>query len=299
MGGGAMNERWIHDDQQSKLAALGVWGVDNGLVDIEAVAESRHARLPELMAQLAFRPDDLVVDLGSGMGFVAEAVAPLVNTLYCVDISPSFLEDARARLESKDVWNVEYILTDYADFSKAFTRRVTKIYSLAVFIHFNYYDFLYYLVECNRILHHGGLLYFDFNDGDRFVLQDPTDSFNSHIPLYKRDRKDWIFGCMHMGSVTGLRNMAPQVGFSLEATYYHSTCYTRALLRKVADAPDLELVTTATAHLPTSQQPASPAAQPHLPRRTLRDAIPRPVRRAARRMLPAPMTASISRLLAR
>src|SRR5258707_832464 len=246
---GQTNERWIFDeDPQSKLLNLGVFGIDNGLEDVEAVVLNRHARLPELVSRLQLKPDDLVVDLGSGMGFVAEVVAPLVHTLYCVDISPSFLADTTARLDTQGIQNVEYVLTDYADFSHSFQFRVSKIYSLLLFIHFNYFDFLYYLVECNRILLDGGLLYFDFNDGDRFTLGNPADSFNAQIPFYKPNRKDWIFNCMHMGSLTLLRNVAPQLGFEFEATYHGTTCHSQALLRKVADAPDLDLQAAANGY---------------------------------------------------
>lgn len=275
------NERWIFDqDPRSKLLNLGVFGIDNGLEDLEAVVQNRHARLPELVSRLRLQLDDLVVDLGSGMGFVAEVVAPLVHTLYCVDISPTFLADTRARLDAQEVRNVEYVLTDYADFSGSFHFRVSKIYSLLLFIHFNYFDFLYYLVECNRILLDGGLLYFDFNDGDRFTLGNPADSFSAQIPLYKPNRKEWIFNCMHMGSLTLLRNVAPQLGFEFEATYHGTTCHSQALLRKVADAPDLELRAAANGYPRLS--PERPSVQ-HADQSSMRQLLRR-VKRALERL---------------
>lgn len=233
------NDRWIFEDQHEKMQALGVFNLDRGPDDVEAVVQRRHERLPELRSRLALEPNDVVVDLGSGTGFVAEVVAPLVHKLYCVDISPSFLDDARARLTGQSIRNVEFVLADYADFSQSFRERVTKIYALLLFIHFNYFDLLYYLAECNHILRHGGLLYFDFNDGDRFELNNPRDSFNPQIPMYKPNRKEWIFNCMHMSSLTLLRNLAPQLGFRLEATYHTRTAHTQVLMRKIAEAPDV------------------------------------------------------------
>ena len=85
----------------------------------------------------------------------------------------------------------------------------------------------------------GGLLYFDMNDGDRFQLNNSADSFNKHIPIYKANRVNWIFGCMHLGSLTMLRNIAPQVGFQVETTWFGSTSFTHVLLRKTGEAPDL------------------------------------------------------------
>jgi len=233
------NEKWEFDDDRKRRLALGVAGVKDGETDDEAVVKSRHARLPEVSSRLALAKNDRVIDLGSGMGYLAEVVAPKVRELVCIDISSSFLEHAKARHAEKGLRNVEHVLTEYADFSKQVTRRANKIYSLLLFIHFNDFDFLYYLVECNRVLEMGGLLYFDMNDGDRFRLKDPADSFNTHIPVYKRNRVNWIFGCMHLCSLTMLRNLAPQLGFQLETTWFGTTSFTQVLLRKVAEAPDL------------------------------------------------------------
>lgn len=85
----------------------------------------------------------------------------------------------------------------------------------------------------------GGLVYFDMNDGDRFKLHDEADSFNKHIPMYKQNRVNWIFGCMHLGSLTMLRNIAPQIGFRLETTWFGTTSFSHVLLRKIGPAPDL------------------------------------------------------------
>jgi SAM-dependent methyltransferase len=233
------NDRWMFENSRDKMDALGVFHIDGGRENLDAVVARRHERLPELRSRLALDPNDIVVDLGSGTGFVAEVVAPLVQKLYCVDISPTFLEDAKARLSEQDIENVEFILTDYADFARSFRQRVTKIYALLLFIHFNYFDFLHYLAECNHVLRTGGLLYFDFNDGDQFILDNPRDSFVPQIPTYKANRKEWIFNCMHMSSLTLLRNIAPQLGYKLEATYHSRSAHTQALLRKVAEAPDL------------------------------------------------------------
>jgi cyclopropane fatty-acyl-phospholipid synthase-like methyltransferase len=233
------NEKWEFEDDRKRRLALGVFGVEDGEVDDEAVVRSRRARLSEVITRLKLSSQDHAIDLGSGMGYLAEMIAPRVKTLTCVDISSSFLERAKARHETKGLKNVDYVLTEYADFSKSLPRKATRIYSLLLFIHFNYYDFLYYLVECNRALEPGGLVYLDFNDGDRFKLQDPADSFNSHIPLYKKNRVNWIFGCMHMGSLTMLRNIAPQLGFQIDASWFGTTAFTQVLLRKVGEAPDL------------------------------------------------------------
>jgi SAM-dependent methyltransferase len=117
------NEKWEFDDDKRRRLALGVAGVKDGETDDEAVVRSRHARLPEVSSRLALGRNDRVIDLGSGMGYLAEVVAPKVRSLVCVDISSSFRERAQARHEQKGLKNVEHVLTEYADFSKHIRRR--------------------------------------------------------------------------------------------------------------------------------------------------------------------------------
>jgi hypothetical protein len=72
-------------------------------------------------------------------------------------------------------------------------------------------------------------------DGERYRVDNPRDSFQEHVAIYKEHRETWIFGCMHMTSLSILRSLAPQLGFELAANWQTDTSYSQMLLRKVAD----------------------------------------------------------------
>src|SRR5262249_22541868 len=139
---------WEFADDRSKRLALGVSGGD--WTDLDAIIASRHARKPEIMSRLGLTATDRVLDLGSGMGFIAEVIAPEVERLYCADLSSTYLSDCRRRVAS--LGNVECHQLGYADLSALYGRRISKVYSTLLFIHFNFYDFVLYLRELHKVL---------------------------------------------------------------------------------------------------------------------------------------------------
>jgi cyclopropane fatty-acyl-phospholipid synthase-like methyltransferase len=224
------NPNWNHQDDRSKLMSLGVSGGD--WRDMAAIIASRHARKPEIASRLSLCPDDRVLDLGSGMGFIAEVIAPEVAQLHCADVSEVYLSDCSQRIATLP--NVAHHQIAYADLSAVYGKGITKAYATLLFIHFNFYDFVLYLRELHEVLEPGGLLYFDYNDGNRINLSDPDDSINHQIAIYKDNRERWIFGCMHMGSQSVLRNIAPQLGFRVLDNWSSSQCFSHMLLRRAA-----------------------------------------------------------------
>src|SRR5512137_258618 len=70
----------------------------------EAVRESA-------LAKAYLRPEMTVADVGSGTGFVAAGLAPLVKQVHVVDGSPAMLEVARKNLATFGS-KVEYHLAD-------------------------------------------------------------------------------------------------------------------------------------------------------------------------------------------
>ena len=200
--------------------------------NLDAIVKSRHARADRIINLLRIGSDDVVLDLGSGLGFVAEKIAPRCSYLHCADISPLFLKDCRKRLSSFK--NVEFHLISYADLSPLLGKGISRVYSTLLFIHFNFYDFTLYLRELHRLLTPGGLLFFDFNDGDRFLYGNQEDSFNKHSKYTPRTRLSWIFECMHMFSLTVLRNVVDQIGFDILQINPSRTAFTEIVLRKRA-----------------------------------------------------------------
>jgi len=66
----------------------------------------------ELIGPLAPTESDVVADLGSGTGFYTDDVAPLVDTVYGVDLQAEMHEFYREKGVPK---NVELVASDVAD----------------------------------------------------------------------------------------------------------------------------------------------------------------------------------------
>ncbi|MGB0087202.1 MAG: class I SAM-dependent methyltransferase [Rhodomicrobiaceae bacterium] len=221
--------KWNFKSQESKLLALGI--PNNNTSDFDAIVASRWARKDELISRLNISLLDRVLDLGSGMGFLAEAIAPHAAKIYCADISDTFLDDCRRRVSLLD--NVEVQKVGYADLSALYGRQINKVYATLLFIHFNFYDIVFYLQELNKVMDIEGLLYFDYNDGERFSFEEKTESFNGHLAIYKENREHWVFGCMHMTSYGILKNLAPQLGFQLLNNWPSSSVFSCMLMEKI------------------------------------------------------------------
>ena len=220
---------WNYRDPEEKLYQLGTRGVHP--TDLNIIGQNRRDRADRIAQLLEMNRNDVVLDLGSGMGFMAEHLASRVYWMHCADISEVYLVDCRERVASLS--NVETHIIAYADLSPLNGKGVSKAYSSLLFIHFNFYDLVFYLRELHRIMNEGGLLFFDFNDGDRYKLNDVADSFTDHIADFRARRDEWIFGCMHMLSGTTLRNILPQIGFEIVGIYPTSTAFSEIVVRKV------------------------------------------------------------------
>lgn len=225
-----LHETWDYSDPAEKLYQLGTFGIHPS--DIGLIAQNRHERADRIARLIEIEPHDVVLDLGSGMGFMAERLAPRALWFHCADVSPTYMDDCRKRVAH--ISNVETHLVPYADLSALDGKGVSKAYSALLFIHFNFYDLTYYLREVNRILNMGGLFFFDFNDGDNFRYDNPLDSFNSHIDDYRKRWPEWLCGCMQMSSGATLRAILPQIGFEIAALYPSRSAFTEIVVRKIA-----------------------------------------------------------------
>jgi cyclopropane fatty-acyl-phospholipid synthase-like methyltransferase len=232
--GSTRKGNWEFQDASAKLQALGIHhlGVpDDADAAVKLVAEDRDGRADRIAKLLQLEPHDVLLDLGSGMGFMAKRLAPTVQRVHCADISEVYLADCRQAVA--DLNNVECHLIPYADLTALKGKGVSKVLSTLLFIHFNFYDFVYYLRGIGEILNSGGLVFLDFNDGDRFDLHNKDDSFNSHLGLYRAHHVEWGFGFMQMNSLTTLRHLIPQLGFELLLVNPSRTAFTELLLRRV------------------------------------------------------------------
>ena len=82
---------------------------DDHVLDAEELARTDgFQRLRDQIVTLASpRPDDVVVDVGAGTGLLTLALAPSVEKIWAVDISPAMLDYLTTKVASAELENVE------------------------------------------------------------------------------------------------------------------------------------------------------------------------------------------------
>ncbi|HXV23505.1 MAG TPA: methyltransferase domain-containing protein [Alphaproteobacteria bacterium] len=179
--------------------------------------------------RLKLEPTDVVLDLGSGCGFMAAPIASRVKHLYCADLSPDFADFCRQ--ETQSLSNVTVMTIPFADLRQLDGLGITKAFAHAVFIHFSLFDAVAYFRELALILPPGGLLLIDANDLDRINTTTDQD-FNRHLQYYKSNRNN-IFDLMQWHSLPAYERVAAAEGFSLvESAPSKNAAFTQLLFRR-------------------------------------------------------------------
>ena len=125
----------------------------------EEFEEDRRRHAEEIARFCRITPDKRGFEIGSGDGTVARLLSPKCRALDCNDISASFLRLAQANSAQHPNLAFHKIEDTYVDYLPA--EAYDFGFSLHVFIHFNAYDILNYLVSVKRLLKPGGIFYFD------------------------------------------------------------------------------------------------------------------------------------------
>ncbi len=216
------------------IACVGTNFGDKPEENVEAIRVSRAGRGSNIRHILGLKPDERVADIGSGCGFVTRAIIPHVAHMWCIYISSDFLDYCRKELA--EFSNVSYCLAKYAEFNAVESGSLQACYSTAVFIHFNYYDLVFYLAEVNRILTMGGRLLFDFLNSDRLSFR-RVETFQRHLKTYKSNRSEKIFNCLHPMSLRTIECVSLQMGFQItRVDFLPGHANDTIVLRKIATA---------------------------------------------------------------
>ncbi|MBV8214020.1 MAG: class I SAM-dependent methyltransferase [Verrucomicrobia bacterium] len=157
--------------------------------------------LPVLIEMSAPETVDLVLDVATGTGNTALALAPLVRRVIGLDVASAMLDQARARAQAENIGNVEFVSGSAEDlpFSDA-------QFSLVVSRHapHHFHNLAKFLREIRRVLRPDG----------RFVVADqisPSAQLADWIDRWERTRDPSHF---RQRTVTEWRQMAEAAGFS-------------------------------------------------------------------------------------
>ena len=138
--------------EQAKLHVIGV-------MEETALQATGEETLRLLQDSVGIGKEDVILEIGCGIGRVGTAVAPLCRKWIGCDVASNMLSLASERL--KDLSNVElkeisgYGLDGVADTS------VDVVYCTVVFMHLESWDRYNYVLEGFRVLRPGGRTYID------------------------------------------------------------------------------------------------------------------------------------------
>ena len=137
---------------QAKLHVIGV-------TDEDALRATGKQTLAFLQESVGIRADDVVLEIGCGVGRVGKVVAPLCRKWIGCDVASNMLALAAERL--RDLPGVELKEISGYDLSGVADASVDVVYCTVVFMHLESWDRYNYIAEAFRVLRPRGRIYVD------------------------------------------------------------------------------------------------------------------------------------------
>ena len=142
-----------------------------------------------LREYIGIRPEDIILEIGCGIGRVGKVLAPQCARWIGTDISSGMLDCARQHLEG--LVNIELVELQRVGLEPIADNSVDMVYCTVVFMHLLEWDRYRYVQEALRVLKPGGRCYFDnvdiISDHGWEVFQAgaafPTDARPPHISM--------------------------------------------------------------------------------------------------------------------
>jgi ubiquinone/menaquinone biosynthesis C-methylase UbiE len=159
--GGDYRSFWDNMAKDKAGAYLAVAGEPFGRPATEETLSAHGKDTAEIIKKaLDIGPEDRVLEVGAGVGRIAEHVAPVCRTFIGTDISENMIAIANERLGSLD--NAEFFVTQRSDLAVFEDKSFDKVYFQVVLIHLDREDAFHYMRETARVLAPGGRAWFQF-----------------------------------------------------------------------------------------------------------------------------------------
>ena len=139
-------------EEQAKLHVIGV-------TEEAALQATGEETLRFLQDSVGIRKEDVVLEIGCGIGRVGKVVAPLCRKWIGCDVASNMLALAAERL--KDLSNVELVEVPGYNLSGIADASVDVVYCTVVFMHLESWDRYNYISEAFRVLRPRGRIYVD------------------------------------------------------------------------------------------------------------------------------------------
>ena len=139
-------------EEQAKLHVIGV-------TDEDALRATGEETLRFLQDSVGIRKEDVVLEIGCGVGRVGKVVAPRCRKWIGCDVASNMLALAAERL--RDLPGVELKEISGYDLSGVADASVDVVYCTVVFMHLESWDRYNYIAEAFRVLRPRGRIYVD------------------------------------------------------------------------------------------------------------------------------------------
>lgn len=165
------------------------WRVVSGVLDEDVNRKTANDTLGMLQTLVGIGKDDVVLEIGAGVGRVGAVVAPLCKEWIGTDVSARMIGHMRRRLAGLN--NVRLVETNGYDLAAIPSESIDLVYCTVVFMHLDEWDRFGYVSEGFRVLRPGGRMLVDnvnllSNDGWTFFEQHRAIRPSKRVPHLSR-----------------------------------------------------------------------------------------------------------------
>ncbi len=159
---------------------------------------------------LEIGPEDGVLEVGVGVGRLAEHLAPRCGSFTGMDVSDNMIKVARERLSG--MANVELRAHGQSDLSPFPDGSFDKVYFQVVLIHLDREDAYHYMRETLRVLRPGGRAWFQFYN----LLHDGGFKEFEFAVNYMVEKGGKTRGRVHCYTASEVRRLVEKAGFRID-----------------------------------------------------------------------------------